>query len=271
MIYLDDRTGSKDLRPYLAGRGIPVVSRRLEYGDASFCGYGPEEEILDIAVERKRITSDLIDSIRSGRLAGHQLIGLQQYDRAYLIVEGHYRPNPETGMLEEMRWHPGQHKWGWHNVRGLGKQGEGSKYRAVFGALSSYEEFAGVRLRQTLDPQGTAHLILCLYWWWREKYASHKAHRAFREIGQMRKNGRVLLRPATVMEEWMARLPHVGIERAPLLAEQFPTVEDLCAARVWDWAQAQAGETTVRGGGKSPVRIGRKRAEEIWRAIPRRK
>jgi hypothetical protein len=142
-------------------------------------------------------------------------------------------------------------------------------WASVHNALASYEEFTGALVRWTLDERWTAQTILCLYHWWREGYEKHRAHRAYREMGQMRVNGRVQLRPPTLIEEWCSRLPHVGIERAPLLARAFPTIDDLRDVSVEKLAQVVVGEQK-RAGGVSDVRMGRKRAMEIWRAIPRR-
>ena len=62
---------------------------RMDYGDAMVTGNGPCGQV-DIGIERKRI-GDLVNSITTGRLSGHQLPGLlAQYYKVYIIVEGMY-------------------------------------------------------------------------------------------------------------------------------------------------------------------------------------
>src|SRR3989304_2010126 len=98
MVLVDDRVGSAGLADLLKD----AILTTLEYGDCAFSGNGPNG-IIKIGVERKAI-SDLIQSINSGRLSGHQLPGLlETYDRVYLLVEGQWRGNRKDGIVEVFR------------------------------------------------------------------------------------------------------------------------------------------------------------------------
>ena len=84
MILIDSRTGSGELAPYISS---PKLVCHLDFADFSFSGNGPEGGV-GIGVERKGVM-DLLQSMTSGRLVGHQLIGLQkEYDWTYLLVVG---------------------------------------------------------------------------------------------------------------------------------------------------------------------------------------
>jgi len=97
-IDLDYRTGSGELEKLFLPYGIKVNRTKLEFGDLAFEGRGPHGA-CSIVIERKRIT-DLIQSMESRRLSGHQLPGMaERYDYCYLIVEGIWRPG-QNGELE---------------------------------------------------------------------------------------------------------------------------------------------------------------------------
>jgi ERCC4-type nuclease len=72
-------------------------------GDFCFSGEGPKGPCL-IGVERKRV-KDMMTSIRSGRFSGEQIPKLiNHYDFTFLVIEGRYRTNWVSGVLED--------KWG---------------------------------------------------------------------------------------------------------------------------------------------------------------
>ena len=82
MILVDDRIGAVEIAPLL---GSPNVTCRLEFADFAWSGNGPDGQV-DIGVERKSLL-DLLASMTTGRLSGHQMVGLTaQYDWVYLLV-----------------------------------------------------------------------------------------------------------------------------------------------------------------------------------------
>lgn len=96
MILVDYREDSKNKANEVTGlwdslkkTKLPIEQAKLEFGDLMFVGNGPEGEVT-VGIEFKKIR-DCLQSIRSGRLAGHQLLGMQGYDFRYLLVEGEYR------------------------------------------------------------------------------------------------------------------------------------------------------------------------------------
>lgn len=90
MIYVDDRAGSNELIEPLLALDFPVEVTRLDFGDLAFMGRGVEGAPTFIGIEHKKLP-DLVQSLMSDRLAGHQLPGmLGLYDRSYLVIEGEW-------------------------------------------------------------------------------------------------------------------------------------------------------------------------------------
>src|ERR1044071_4618368 len=109
ILRIDDRIGSVELAPLFQSYGIKPIVCRLEFGDLDFVGRGPQGGCA-IVVERKRI-NDLVSSIQSKRLSGHQTPGMaRSYDYAYLIVEGIWRP-AENDQLEILNRVKGEYVW----------------------------------------------------------------------------------------------------------------------------------------------------------------
>ena len=101
MILIDNRTGSKELFP-LFPKGSAKLCH-LPFGDFSFVGNGPDEMPLNIGIERKQIR-EVAGEMSAGRLVGHQVPGLlATYQVVYLIVEGRWRGNTQTGILQTKR------------------------------------------------------------------------------------------------------------------------------------------------------------------------
>lgn len=88
MIFVDSRAGSHELVEPLQGLGLPVEETTLEFGDIAFEGRGPNATPLAIGIEVKKLP-DLIGSLRTGRLQGHQLVGMTNvYNYSWLLIEG---------------------------------------------------------------------------------------------------------------------------------------------------------------------------------------
>ena len=87
MILVDKRAGSHELKAPLEALGLQVEETTLDFGDLLFQGKRSDEKPVYIAIEHKKI-GDLVNSFRTGRLPGHQAIGLQAFDYRYLLIEG---------------------------------------------------------------------------------------------------------------------------------------------------------------------------------------
>ncbi len=221
MIMIDDRTGSVELLP-LFPAGIDVEVTRLVYGDISFLGNGPDGPV-SIGIERKGIL-DLLSSMATGRLAGHQLIGLNSsYEYVYLIVEGLWRFNPSSGLLE-MR------KGGDWGAACLGQRR--FMAREVVGFLNTLIVKAGVMILYTGGRNETVQVICALYHWWNDKqFDAHTSHLALH-----RKHAETVeLTKPTLVRRIAAELPGIGWGKSRAVNAHFDTVHEMVMATERDW------------------------------------
>lgn len=240
MIYVDSRAGSKELAPLLHARGMPVTLTRMEYGDVSWLGQGMDGEPVSVGVEYKTI-HDVIRCMCDGRFAGHQLPGLvQAYDLAYLLVEGLWRPNSKTGILEYRK-----SRGEWAEVHSGSRR---FMYRDLVTWLSTAEIKGGIRSWRVSDLSEASIWISTQYRWWSENggWESHKSHLAFhdgtrfgynyrRERAAQMVNGlsdRALLQRPSLCRMVAAQLPGIGWEKSAPIAKRYRTVEALTDATV---------------------------------------
>jgi ERCC4-type nuclease len=239
MILLDDRVGSRELMRFFTPQQAKLS--RLQFGDAMFLGNGPEGVPLMIGVERKAL-ADMLCSMVDGRFAGHQLPGLlRDYHRVYLVVEGRYRPDPQTGVLQV----PG--KSGWRSAEFGAKRW---MYRDLDGFLTTMENRYNVHVRRTYDQNETARCISNLHHWWTDKtFDEHRSGCAFDYSGEPP------LLPTSLLRRMAAQLKGVGWKRAQAVEQHYTSVVDMILAPVEEWRK-------ITGIGKG---IAAGVVEEIWK------
>ena len=256
MLWVDDRTGSKELVPHLRSFGIDAQIRRLDFGDFAWEGNGPAG-LCRVAVERKTI-GDLIQSMQSRRLSGHQLPGMaDEYDYAYLIVEGIWRPSDE-GVLEVGHGSFSRDNFGGRWASSYGKRQ--LLYRSIDNYLATLELHTGLIYRRTLSAQETVHVIADLYLWWRAKlWEDHSSHLTVYAPAEARgKKGRLNLvrREVSLAEAWAMQLPGID-KKAQEVAQRFPTGHILANALEEDWM-------SIPGIGKTLAKRAFKSIRERW-------
>jgi len=191
---------------------------RLQFGDFAWLGHGPDEAPWMIGVERKTI-GDMVQSITSDRFSGHQLVGLlNTYNVVYVIVEGLFRPAPDTGVLETFkrgRWSPLLH----------GRRP--FMYPMVFNFLSTMTNVCGISVVRTSTENETVHALLALYHWWTDKpWDDHNSHLA---IYTPPRKQTTYLEPPLVAKV-AAQLNGVEWVRAHAIAKMFGTVPEFAHA-----------------------------------------
>lgn len=113
MIFVDERVGSSDRKSrserldefltLIRSHRIDAESSRYDSGDFYFEGNGPGDRTIDVGIERKSIR-DLIGSMRSNKLSDKQIPAmLETFHISWVIVEGLFRPCPNSGLLQEYR------------------------------------------------------------------------------------------------------------------------------------------------------------------------
>lgn len=232
-LLLDDRVGSKELAPLFTPFGLELEVKRLPFGDIAFEGNGPNGKCA-VVIERKRI-GDLIQSITSKRLSGHQMPGMaDMYDYCYLIVEGIWRPGPE-GSIQIGQGSMGatQHYGGaWSKTYGRGMQ-----YAAVDNYLATLELHAGVIYRRTMTDVETVITVVDLYKWWSKRWWGHSSHLGvYAPAEPVAGRGRLNLarRKVSLAERWAMQIDGVDA-KGQAIAEHFGSARALANGTVEDW------------------------------------
>lgn len=243
MIFVDRRVGSRDLVAPLTKTGIPTEMVELEFADVAFSGLGAMGTTVDIGIELKNL-NDLVGSLRSGRLAGHQLPGLRAaYEHAWLVVEGHWRAN-DQGLVVTYQ---GKSR-GWLPLHGKMRASELEKQ------VLTLELCGGLHVRYTNSRADTVRFVANLFRWWNDQALDH--HTSHLAIHQQ-----PTLVPISEFRQAVCRFPGVGVAVSKAVEVWFgASLKRAVLAGVDEWA----GITMFDGDGKSR-RIGTKTAERIVR------
>lgn len=220
MILIDDRVGSKDLVKYLP-KALCTLTR-LEYADCAFLGSGPKGHV-PVGVEIKTI-NDLLNSLHSGRFVGHQLPGMKQdYEESWLLIQGEYRCERGTGILQIPRGPKGT----WVDA---GRAHRRMMFRDLQAWITTFTIVAGIHVWRTRNRTETAQTVLGLYRWWRKGYKEHHGWRGFDRSGA----------PTFVVDPPLVRrvakeLEGVDWVRSAAVADHFKTVFDMVLADEKEW------------------------------------
>jgi ERCC4-type nuclease len=227
VITIDDRVGSAELLPLFApGR---ATIQRLSSADFSFVG------VLDgvaatVGIERKTVSEVVRDF---DRFVVNQLTLLQnEYNYAYVIVEGYARIHPTTGLVEIRSGH----SWESVNVR----------WGTFVGRLHTLRRIHGVTILSSLDTRTTAATVQALEDWFQRP--EHKSTQCF-----YRDPTPVSPVIPSVYRKMLACVRGLGWETTLTVVKAYPSLERLVAASVDDLTQLP--------------KIGRKTAEAIYASL----
>jgi ERCC4-type nuclease len=226
--------------------GLPAVlaDPQLTAGDLAFCGRGIGGQSVNIGIEFKRLDSsstDLAQSLRSGRLSGEQLPKLLgekgAYDTAWLLVEGVWRTDPKSGLVTAYK---GKHR-GWQAIPGKMPGSELEK------RLLTLELLGGLHVRFTNTRADSIRFIGSLYRWWTDRdMDKHVSHLAVHDAPSFR--------PVSDVAAALMRWPGVGYKAAAAAEARFKgSVVRAAQASDVEWAALDIG-------GK---KFGRARAEKL--------
>lgn len=227
---LVDKQGPKGaflLEP-LQQAGLPAViaDPQLDAGDLAFVGRGDGGHPVNIGIEFKRLDSsstDLAQSLRSGRLSGEQLPKLLgergAYDLAWLLVEGQWRTDPATGLVTAYK---GTRR-GWQAIPGKMPGSELEK------RLLTLEMLGGLHVRFTNTRADTIRFIGSLYRWWTDRdLDKHGSHLAVHDAPTFHAVSDV----AAALMRW----PGVGYKAAAMAEAKFKSVYAAARTSAADWA-----------------------------------
>lgn len=233
-IYVDDRETTRP-NPHDRSKlsGVDILSllrshrthpaafhKHLPAGDICFTGDGPDGPCV-VGIERKTIKG-LLSDIRSGRFSGEQLPKLlDHYDFIFLVVEGRYRGNWATGILEEKRGRD----WGPLTI--------GTTHFVVLeleSFLNTIACFTPVKVRRTLEPHETIEYVLGLHHTFSKPWHKHSAHVAIH-----RPENHVMVGRASTVRRVSYALTGIGWERSLAVDKAFSSVADMCEASPKDY------------------------------------
>jgi len=217
-ILIDNRVGSVELADYMPPSLIKVC--RLQFGDAAWVGNGADGESM-VGVERKRIR-DFLSSTASGRLSGHQLPGmLNTYNKTYIVLEGIWRPNPTSGVIEV------RHGRAWRTLAN-GKRTWG--YAELVGMLESMTNHCGVEVWRTSGIEETARWLLATNKWWGKEWEEHKSHKTPHAVAPTAQLTRMSPVRRVIMQ-----VEGVGWDRSREVDKRFRSIVDMVNAPKSDW------------------------------------
>lgn len=252
MVTIDSREGSAQLWGMLRRIGIPAELGRLPFGDVAFMGIGPEGVPVPVGIEVKNIR-DVLKCITDGRFAGHQLPGLiNSYQQIWLLVEGQWRQNSKTGLLENLT------NKGWWCEATVGQRA--FMYRDLLSWLFTIQTKGGIQVAYVSSYTEATTWISSLYNWWNKGgigYDSHHSHLAINVSGDIRNNAgwrdrAILVRP-TLLRRIAAELPGIGFDKSANVAAHFASVEELFCASERELAKIPG--------------IGKELSQRIWGAL----
>jgi ERCC4-type nuclease len=199
-----------------------ALPKHLPAGDFCFAGEGPKGPAL-IGIERKRV-KDMMASIRNGRFSGEQVPKLlDHYDFSYLVIEGRFRTNWHSGVLEE--------KWGRdYSPVVVGKSTFVGLELESF--LISIALRTPIRVVPTRDEKETVEFIISANHNFSKPWSDHSAHSAIHQPEQYATVGK-----ASTVRRIAYTLSGVGWERSGVVEQHFSSVESMVSASPGDWAK----------------------------------
>ena len=244
MILVDRRIGSKDLLAPLIKLGLDAELTELSFGDVAFEGKGQHNTSVDIGIELKCLP-DLISSLRTGRLAGHQMPGLlKTYEYTWLVIEGTWRPDRkgEVALLRNRGWHSRT----WQPLHGRMTVSEMEKQ------VLTLELCGGLHVRYTNNRRATLEFISTLFRWWTDKSMSkHQSHLAV-HVPQG-------FSPISDFRQVVSRFPGIGLKTSLAVERHFhASLDRACTADVDEWAAIETKDDKGK-----PRRVGIKVAEGV--------
>ena len=215
MILVDNRIGSAEIAPLLSTSHILC---QLEFADFAWGGHGPDGPV-NVGTERKSLP-DFLNSMTTGRLSGHQLIGLlRDYDHCYVIVEGIWRPNRKTGVLQKI---------------GRGRKwvdaAQGSRRfmaRDVYNFINTLQVICGVVVVATANRWETAKWLDSCHGWWGKEWEKHKSHLQWHKPSPA---GAIQLVKPNLVARVASQFDGVGWDKARKIGKEFVGITEFMAA-----------------------------------------
>ena len=209
MILIDSNQASMDSELYdLLRSKTKVIVTPLDTGDLVFSGKINQERVR-VGIELKKSPSDLIASLRDGRLITQLPRMTNEFDLPILVTIGEAdRINVDKGFIMEKmgnRWRDSAFSYNYLN------------------SILSRFEASGGRVRHVRDVRHLVYFVMSLMKWWHKN--EHQEEVFYRERHKFL-DWKLLDNPLMEMYERMG----IGIKRAGVLAEKYPSLIKLVTA-----------------------------------------
>lgn len=241
-IFLSNAPNEDDLEPLFGG-----LARRwaIPYGDFNFQGQWVDGEEVWVWGERKRLR-DLVQCVMS---SGRFLRQIQEAHTAgfrffFSVIEGIFRANPQTGLLEHRRGGG----WETFHVDPRNPDSPTIAYSRIDNYLNQIDYYLGVRVRMSSGPSETVRKVTDLYHLFQKPPEDHSSLKQFETH---RDAGASYLSKPSLVRRVAKEFPGVGWDRSRGFDEVFPTLRDLSQAIVegdekWLTAVEGVGRKTAR-------------------------
>lgn len=222
MIYIDGRTGSKELLPIFQRIGAPceIAKPDLPFGDFAMDGNGPNGPIT-LGFERKTL-HDMLACIEDSRYSAHQRPGMMKlYDKSFLIIEGCWKPHEDGTLMEGYR---AGSSWGQCKYRS--RPTMYSKLRRYLISVS----LSGVIVMYTRDMFQTAYDVTEHYHYFSKAWNKHTSLIETQKLAIPQLSGKPSLR-----RRWASELTDIGVKGSLEAERYFKSAQDLANSDAMDW------------------------------------
>lgn len=228
MLLVDGAVGSNDLVAPLVRMGLPAELAQLPSADLAFTGLGDNSVPWDIGIEYKNL-HDLVSSLRSDRLQGHQIPKMRKaYDVSYLVIEGELLYDSGGRLVKRV---------GRRDVRPL--QG-GMTVGELLKRVQVLYTCGGVHPVWAHTREDALQQIAAIYRIWTDKARDqHNSHIAIYQAPP--------LVSISETRQTFATLPGVGLKKSGHVEKHFKTIKRAVNASVEEWAEVEGiGITLAR-------------------------
>ncbi len=224
--YIYGTTAAND-QALIRHMGDVVLPIPIPWGDFLFWGVWSSGTLTKYLIERKGI-GDLMDCIESSRHI-EQLKRAREagFDHIWLIIEGEYRPDPRTGMVQTIG------RNGWSAITFPTPQGPRERnfaYTRIANYLIQLQSYAGVHILHSLRMTETATLITEL---WRVHQKPPEDHSTFQTF-YTTTPPRISFSKPSLERRMFKELTHIDWKRSEELVGHFPSMAKLMEAQVKD-------------------------------------
>lgn len=244
-IWIDSRIGSGTPGDIVNYHPLNKIGRltELRSADVAFSGSGPPENpVLELGVEIKDVRSgDLFSSLETNRLQAKQIPNmLRDYDQAWLLIIGDYRPTTE-GLIEirnnRDRWEP------YMKVDENGEKYPADMPYAFVVARCTDIECAGVHIKEVPSIHIAALWVGLLWksfskpWIKRKGLHGFDTSRRLPLVPEFRVRNKEYDRKLKERSELAFSIKGLGTTRAMAVARHFDSIHSMINASIEDFKQ----------------------------------